>query len=158
MKNTSEFEGDGRLILGIVLGIITFWLFALSLLNVAPSLHNELHINFSLVNVAVSLTSLFSGMFVVGAGNIADKYGHVKITYCGLILSMVGSLIVVLSSHILPIIVGRAIQGISAALLMPSTLSIIKSYYHGRHRQAALSYWSIGSWSDGGYRLVFLAV
>lgn len=153
MEHNSEYEGTGRLILGIVLGVITFWLFALSLVNVVPTLHKELGTNFGLINVAVSLTSLFSGMFVVGAGGIADKYGHVKMTYVGLVLSVIGSLVIVFSPHIWPMIIGRGIQGLSAAFVMPATLSIIKAYYHGRHRQAALSYWSIGSWG-WRYRLI----
>ncbi|WP_394274386.1 MFS transporter [Staphylococcus hyicus] len=155
MEHNAEYEGNGRLIIGIVLGVITFWLFALSLVNVVPTLHKELGANFGLINVAVSLTSLFSGMFVVGAGGIADKYGPVKMTYVGLLLSVIGSLIIVVSPHIWPMIIGRGIQGLSAAFVMPATLSIIKGYYHGRHRQAALSYWSIGSWGGGGVASFF---
>ena len=155
MEHNTEFEGNGRLIIGIVLGVITFWLFALSLVNVVPTLHKELGANFGLINVAVSLTSLFSGMFVVGAGGIADKYGPVKMTYVGLLLSVIGSLIIVVSPQIWPMIIGRGIQGLSAAFVMPATLSIIKGYYHGRHRQAALSYWSIGSWGGGGVASFF---
>ncbi|WP_259337560.1 MFS transporter, partial [Staphylococcus epidermidis] len=34
-------------------------------------------------------------------------------------------------------------------------MSIIKAYYHGRNRQAALSYWSIGSWGGGGIASFF---
>ncbi len=33
---------------------------------------------------------------------------------------------------------------------MPATLSIVKSYYIGKDRQRALSYWSIGSWGGSG--------
>ncbi|UXR87831.1 MFS transporter [Staphylococcus felis] len=150
-----HFEGNGKLILGIVCGVITFWMFALSLMNVVPTLHQELNTSFGQINVAVSVTALFSGMFVVGAGGLADKYGHVKMTYLGLILSVVGSLIVIIWPNIILFIIGRSIQGLSAALIMPATLSIIKAYYVGRKRQAALSYWSIGSWGGGGIASFF---
>ncbi|MBI5975971.1 MFS transporter [Staphylococcus canis] len=150
-----HFEGNAKLLIGIVFGVITFWMFALSLVNVVPTLHNELHTSFGLINVAVSVTALFSGMFVVGAGGLADKYGHVKMAYLGLTLSIIGSLIVILSPHVIVFIIGRSIQGISAAFIMPSTLSIIKAYYKGRKRQAALSYWSIGSWGGGGIASFF---
>ncbi len=49
MEHNTEFEGNGRLIIGIVLGVITFWLFALSLVNVVPTLHKELGANFVLL-------------------------------------------------------------------------------------------------------------
>ena len=38
------------------------------------------------ISIAVSLTALFSGMFVVGAGGLADKIGRVKMTNIGLLL------------------------------------------------------------------------
>ena len=48
-----------RLILGIVLAVITFWLFAQTTLNVAPTMREELGISESLNNIAVSITFTF---------------------------------------------------------------------------------------------------
>ncbi|HCZ2801327.1 TPA: multidrug efflux MFS transporter NorB, partial [Staphylococcus aureus] len=56
----------------------------------------------------------------------------------------------IISNIPLLLIIGRLIQGLSAACIMPATLSIIKSYYIGKDRQRALSYWSIGSWGGSG--------
>ena len=61
-----------------------------------------------------------------------------------------GSLLIIISNIPLLLIIGRLIQGLSAACIMPATLSIIKSYYIGKDRQRALSYWSIGSWGGSG--------
>lgn len=38
------YEGTNRLILGIVLAVVTFWLFAQTTLNVAPTMRDDLHI------------------------------------------------------------------------------------------------------------------
>ena len=54
-------RGANRLIVGIVLAVITFWLFAQTTLNVAPTMREELGISESLNNIAVSITALFSG-------------------------------------------------------------------------------------------------
>ena len=89
-------------------------------------------------------------MFVVGAGGLADKYGRIKLTNIGIILNILGSLLIIISNIPLLLIIGRLIQGLSAACIMPATLSIIKSYYIGKDRQRALSYWSIGSWGGSG--------
>ena len=51
--------------------------------------------------------------------------------------------------------VGRVIQGLSAACIMPSTLAMIKDYFDGAQRQAAVSYWSIGSWGGSGLSALF---
>jgi DHA2 family multidrug resistance protein-like MFS transporter len=79
-------RGANRLIVGIVLAVVTFWLFAQTTLNVAPTMREELGISESLNNIAVSITALFSGIFVVVAGGLADRLGRLKITYLGLAL------------------------------------------------------------------------
>lgn len=150
MTATRAFKGDNRLLLGIILGVITFWLFAQSVLNIVPTLQESFNTNAGIINTAVSLTALFSGLFVVGAGSIADKVGRVKMTYIGLTLSVVGSLLIIISDFSALLIVGRVIQGFSAACIMPATLAIVNEYYQGKDRQRALSYWSIGSWGGSG--------
>ena len=85
-----------------------------------------------------------------GAGGLADRYGRVKMTYIGLILSVIGSLMIIIPGFTSLLVIGRAVQGLSAAFIMPSTLAIINEYYIGRERQRALSYWSIGSWGGTG--------
>ena len=69
-------RGANRLIVGIVLAVITFWLFAQTTLNVAPTMREELGISESLNNIAVSITALFSGIFIVVAGGLADRLGR----------------------------------------------------------------------------------
>ena len=153
--NVQTYRGDNKLILGIVLGVVTFWLFAQSLLNVVPTLQQSFDSNIGTISIAVSITALFSGVFVVGAGSLADKVGRVKITYIGLWLSIIGSLLIIISNLPVLLILGRVIQGLSAAAIMPSTLAIMKTYFEGKDRQRALSYWSIGSWGGSGLASLF---
>src|SRR6185503_12946099 len=150
-------RGANRLILGIVLAVITFWLFAQTTLNVAPTMREELRISESLNNIAVSITALFSGIFIVVAGGLADRLGRLKITYFGLSLSVLGSLLIAISpaGTIAFLMSGRIIQGLSAACIMPATLALIKDYFDGRERQRAISFWSIGSWGGSGVSALF---
>lgn len=149
------YRGGNKLILGIVLGVITFWLFAQSLVNVVPNLQQSFGADMGTISIAVSLTALFSGMFVVGAGGLADKIGRVKMTNIGLLLSIIGSALIIITNLPALLILGRIIQGVSAACIMPSTLAIMKTYYEGAERQRALSYWSIGSWGGSGICSLF---
>lgn len=151
------YEGSNRLILGIVLAVITFWLFAQTTLNIAPTMRDDLHITNSASNIAVSITALFSGIFIVVAGGLADQFGRIKLTYLGLALSILGSLLIALSPSGTPIFLmaGRIIQGISAACIMPATLALIKAYFDDKERQRALSFWSIGSWGGSGICALF---
>jgi MFS transporter, DHA2 family, multidrug resistance protein len=69
----------------------------------------------------------------------------------GLVLSVVGSACIVLTGAVPPsantplMLLGRVLQGFSAAAILSSSLAVIKAHYHDRNRQRALSFWSIGS-------------
>lgn len=154
MQNSSQkikiFQGNDKLLTGIVLSVITFWLFAQTTLNIAPTMGADLQIPDSVNNLAVSITALFSGIFIVVAGGLADKLGRLKLTNIGLLLNIIGSLLIVISPSgtAFFLLVGRVLQGLSAACIMPATLALISAYYKDKARQRALSFWSIGSWGD----------
>lgn len=146
----TAYKGTNKLIIGIVFGVITFWLFAQSMVNIVPAVQSDLGVPVGTINVAISLSALFSGMFIVVAGGLADRVGRKKITYVGLILSILGSLLLVLANGSVLLIAGRILQGLSAAAIMPATIGLVKEYFEGADRQRALSYWSIGSWGGSG--------
>lgn len=67
--STKTWQPNDKWLLGIVLAVINFWLFAQTLLNVIPGIRGQLGVEETLANLAVSITSLFSGIFVVVAGD-----------------------------------------------------------------------------------------
>lgn len=148
--NATNYKGTDKMIFGIVFGVITFWLFAQAMVNIVPAVQADLGVDLTVLNIAISLTSLFSGMFIVVAGGLADRFGRKLITNIGLILSVAGSLLLVLAQGPLFLIIGRVLQGVSAACIMPATIALMKAYFEGAERQRALSYWSIGSWGGSG--------
>lgn len=147
---SATFQGSGRLIIAIMAGVLTFWLFAQSVVNIVPAIQQDMAIPLGSLNLAISLTGLFAGCFIVVAGGFADRCGRVKITQLGFILSIAGCLCLILAPNAWVFAIGRSIQGLSAACIMPATLSLIKTYYRDAARQRALSYWSIGSWGGSG--------
>ncbi|EOL42697.1 MFS transporter [Enterococcus phoeniculicola] len=148
---TPTYKGTNKLLIGIVLSVLTYWLFAQSLLNIAPDVQQDLGISSGILNIGISMTGLFSGIFIVVAGGLADKLGRMKLTYIGLALSVVGSALLVFANGPAPFITGRILQGLSAACIMPATMALVKTYYDGKDRQRALSFWSIGSWGGSGF-------
>jgi len=156
-ESAQQYQGTDRLLLGMVMGVITFWLFAQTTLNIAPTMRADLGLDKNTINIAVSITALFSGIFIVVIGGLGDRFGRVKTTKLGLILSIIGSLLIALSPSGTAafLMAGRIIQGISAACIMPSTLALIKAYYQDAARQRAVSFWSIGSWGGSGFCSLF---
>jgi MFS transporter, DHA2 family, multidrug resistance protein len=154
-----EFHGNDKLLCGIILGVLTFWLFAQTTLNIAPEMGKDLGLDASMMNIAVAITALFSGIFIVVMGGFADRVGRVKIIKIGFYLSILGSLLVglaqagTLASAFL--LTGRALQGLSGACIMPASLALVKIYWVGAPRQRAVSLWSIGSWGGSGLCSLF---
>ena len=146
----TSYKGNNRMMTGIVFGVLTYWLFSQSLINVMPEVQLDMGISLGLLNTAISLTGLFSGMFIVAAGGISDRIGRKKITTIGLLLNIIGSLCLVFAQETVLLIIGRVIQGFSAACIMPATIALVKTYFDGADRQRALSYWSFGSWGGVG--------
>ena len=151
----TAYKGTNKMLIGIVFGVLTFWLFAQAMVNVVPAVQADLGVSSGILNIAISLAALFSGIFIVAAGGLADKIGRKKMTNIGLILSIIGSLCLVLATGPSLLIIGRIIQGLSAACIMPATIGLVKAYYEGADRQRALSFWSIGSWGGSGVCSLF---
>lgn len=156
--STGQAGGD-RLLYGMILGVLAFWLFAQTTLNIAPTMAADLGIQMGVMNIAVSITALFSGIFIVVMGGFADRAGRVKVVQWGFVLSIIGSLLIGLapsgrlaSSFLLG---GRICQGLSGACIMPASLALVKAYWDGAARQRAISLWSMGSWGGSGFAALF---
>ena len=141
------------------MGVLTFWLFAQTTLNIAPDMQKDLGLGTSLMNIAVAATALFSGIFIVFIGGLADRIGRVRIVMIGFVLSIIGSLLIgfapggALAAYLL--LPGRALQGLSGACIMPASLALVKTFWDGEARQRAVSMWSIGSWGGSGFCSLF---
>ncbi|WP_285268896.1 MFS transporter [Kaistella rhinocerotis] len=162
MENSSQvhtFRGNDRLLYGIILGVLAFWLFAQTTLNINVGMAKDLGMEQNAMNIAVSITSLFSGIFIVVFGGLADRVGRVKMIQIGFIFSIIGSALVALTpagSLATPVLMtGRIFQGLSGAAIMPASLALVKAYWDGAARQRAVSLWSIGSWGGSGFCALF---
>lgn len=160
-QSQAGFSLKNRQLAGLVFAVTTYFLFAQTMLNVLPRMREDLGIDLATGNIAVSLTALFAGIFVVVAGGLADKIGRVKVSITGLVLSIIGSALIALTparagvATEIVLMSGRACQGLAAACIMPATLALVKAYRSGAARQSALSFWSIGSWGGSGITALF---
>ena len=159
MTDKREFVGNDRLLFGIIFGVLAFWLFAQTTLNISPVMARELGIETSVMNIAVSITALFSGIFIVVIGSLADRFGRVMMVRIGFVFSILGSLLVGFAPSggfaTVFLMGGRILQGLSGAFIMSASLALIKAYWEGAARQRAVSLWSIGSWGGSGFAALF---
>ena len=158
-RTSPSFRGNDKLLFGIIFGVLAFWLFAQTTLNIAPTMASDLQVETSMMNIAVSITALFSGIFIVVFGGLADRIGRVKVVQWGFAFNIVGSLLVAVAPHgalAVPLLMlGRICQGVSGACIMPASLALLKAYWDGAARQRAVSLWSMGSWGGSGFAALF---
>jgi len=122
-----------------------------AIVNVAiPSIGRDL--NFSEENLtwipnAYALT--FGGFLLLG-GRMADLLGRRRLFMAGLVLFSVASLLGGLAQNEGQLIAARALQGLGAALLAPSALSMVTNMFaEGSERNKALGIWGAVSGSGG---------
>ena len=152
-----KYQGTNQLILGIVLLVLTYWLFAQSMqASLIPAITDTFGIKGNaakedLLNFSASLTPLFAAACVVTCGGLADRFGRMRFAFFGTVLSVAGSVVAAMSVNVEMLVVGRALQGISAACIMPATIALMKTYFEGKKQATALTFWSIGSWGGSGF-------
>ena len=157
---TTTFRGNDRILFGFICGLLSFWLFAMTLLNVGGTMNADLGLPSSMLNLAVSITSLVCGIFIVLIGGVGDSFGHTRMTRLGLTHSIVGAVLIALTPGHSPLtapilLLGRICQGLSAACIMPSTLALLRVFWDGEGRQRAISLWSMGSWGGTAFSSLF---
>src|SRR5450759_2068098 len=115
-----------------------------TVLNVAlPTLVRKLHATTSQLQWIVDAYVLVFGGLMLVAGSLADRVGRKWTFLAGLVAFAAGSTWAAFSGSVGMLIAARASMGIGAALIMPSTLSIITNTFTDRaERQRALGVWS----------------
>jgi EmrB/QacA subfamily drug resistance transporter len=122
-----------------------------AIVNVAlPSIKTDLHFTQeSLQWVVTAYAILFGGALLLG-GRLADRLGRRRLFMVGIALFGVSSLLSGLAWSEASLILFRALQGLSGALLSPAALSILMTTFReGRERNIALGVWGAASGSGG---------
>ena len=115
-----------------------------NIVNVAiPTIQHELHLSVSGLEWVVSSYLLtVAGLLLVG-GRLADVYGRRRLFLIGIALFTVSSLAAGLAGSGDVLIAARAVQGVGAAMLMPTTLAIIMATFTSvRERSMAIGIWA----------------
>jgi EmrB/QacA subfamily drug resistance transporter len=112
-------------------------------LNVAlPTLARELDASTSSLQWMVdSYALIFAGMLFT-AGTLGDRFGRKGALQFGLVLFLAGALFASMSDTSGQVIAARAIMGLAAAFVMPSTLSILTNVFPAHERTQAIAIWA----------------
>ena len=134
-------------LLGVALAAQILVVLDISVVNTAlPSIGRALSLRGGDLQWLVTAYLMMSGGGLLLGGRIADLLSKRSVFLTGLSLFTVASLLSGLADSGGQLITARAVQGLSAALLTPSALSLITTTYDGAQRRAALAMWgAVGS-------------
>ncbi|WP_042722237.1 MFS transporter [Flavobacterium sp. B17] len=100
-----------------------------------PSIQEQFGIGTETVQWLQTLYVLFFGGFLIVGGKLSDQMGRKKIFLSGSFIFMIASLGAGLSSGFETLAIFRALQGLGAAFIMPSAMSIITNTFTGDHER-----------------------
>ncbi|SDS60415.1 MFS transporter [Jiangella sp. DSM 45060] len=107
-----------------------------------PQIETDLGASREALTWTVSAYALaFGGLMLLG-GRLADLVGAKRIVLAGLTVFTAASLLTGLAESSELLIAGRVAQGVGAALLSPSALSLVVTLFDGDERNRALGIWS----------------
>jgi EmrB/QacA subfamily drug resistance transporter len=110
-----------------------------------------------------------SALLLLG-GAAGDRYGHTRLLVAGTGLFCAASIGCALAPSLVWLLIGRGLQGVGAAVLMPNSLAIIGAHFSGEARGRAIGIWAsmgavigalgpvLGGWliDTVGWRWIFL--
>ncbi|MFM0005250.1 MFS transporter [Paraburkholderia dipogonis] len=114
-----------------------------SVVNVAlPSIQTELGASVAAIQWVVDAYLLFLGALVLVGGSLGDKLGRRTVFIAGIGLFTLASIGCGIAPGAAALIAARAVQGVGAALLVPSSLSIIGAVFDDKERGQAIGTWA----------------
>lgn len=112
-------------------------------LNVAiPTLAKELDASTSQLQWMVDSYALVFAGLLFTAGTLGDRYGRKGALQAGLLVFLVGAAVAATADTAQTVIVARAVMGVAAAFVMPSTLSILTNVFPAEERPKAIAIWA----------------
>ncbi|CAN5697448.1 MFS transporter [soil metagenome] len=112
-------------------------------LNVAlPTLARELDASTSSLQWMVDAYSLVFAGLLFTAGTLGDRFGRKGALQAGLVVFLLGAAVASVADTTTMVIVARAIMGVAAAFVMPSTLSILTNVFPAHERPKAIAIWA----------------
>jgi EmrB/QacA subfamily drug resistance transporter len=129
----------------VAVGLATFMTYLdNNVTNVAiPTIQRSLHLSIAGLEWVVSSYILMFAALLLAGGKLADVYGRRRLFFIGLTVFTLASLGAGLSGSGGVLIAMRLLQGVGAALLVPTTLAIIVATFDDtRERTAAIGVWT----------------
>jgi EmrB/QacA subfamily drug resistance transporter len=115
----------------------------LTVVNTAlPAISLDLGASTSQLQWIVDAYVLALAGLLMFAGSVGDRFGRRRWMTFGLIVFGLGSVIGAVAGSVTVLVIGRAVQGLGAAFVLPATLSIVTNSFDRDERGKAIAIWT----------------
>ena len=143
----SGLHGLGRTIAATSFGFTVVQL-DVTIVNVAlPAIGAGLATSVASLQWVVDAYTLAFAVLLLSAGVLADRLGARRVYVAGFVLFALASTACALAATPIVLVAARAIQGIAAALMVPSSLTLLN---HATQHDASLRARAVGLWTAAG--------
>jgi MFS family permease len=128
-------------ILGTSIGLIDG-----SVINVAlPAIDHEFNAGVGGLTYLLSAYLLMISSLVLLSGALGDHFGRRRMFLLGIAVCSLGTCVCLYSPSLSALVVGRALQGVGTALILPNSLALLGAAFDGDAKARA-----IGTWAGAG--------
>ncbi|QLY32448.1 DHA2 family efflux MFS transporter permease subunit [Nocardia huaxiensis] len=127
----------GVLALGLSMVVLDGTIVSVSL----PVIIGDLDLNFTQAQWITSIYAVVLAALLITSGRLGDRLGRRNMFALGVLVFLAGSVLAAMATSIWPLILGRVVQGIGAAGVMPGTLATMNAIFRGRDRIIAFAVW-----------------
>ncbi len=116
----------------------------ISIVNVAlPTMKQELAISMADSQWVVNAYALCLSALILSSGPLGDRFGRKLLWLCGVVLFTLGSIACAMADSLWLLLLGRVIQGIAGAAVIPGALSLLTHAFSDvGARTRAIGIWS----------------
>lgn len=142
VEQTAQKEVKKWMILTVLALSVSIIVIDGTIVNVSlPVIIKDLKLNFTNAEWIITIYSLIFSALLITTGRIADVYGRKKMLITGIILFIIGSIMASLANGIGTMLIARFIQGVGGAVVLPTTLSTVNTFFKGHERIIAFAVW-----------------
>lgn len=132
-------------LLVLCLSVLLILMANTSLIVAAPSMTEHLNLSSNELEWVIDSYTIPYAALMLMLGSIGDRYSRRGALVTGLVIFALGSLVGYCAGSFTTVVVGRAIMGVGAAIIMPATLSLLVATFPRSERTTAITAWSASS-------------
>jgi len=136
--------GNRWAVLGVMCAALVMVVIDVTVLHIAtPAISEDLHPSAVELLWIVDIYPLVVAPLLVASGTLGDRFGRKRILLQGLVVFAAASVLAGLAWSPMVLIAARALQGVGGAMILPSTMAIVRDVFPDREERVR----AIGIWS-----------